>query len=563
MKMKSGIRILTIALSLLITFSCRNIEKVEEQMHTASGYMEQHPELALELLDSIDCEMLSTRKAQARHALLYSMALDKNYIDVTNDSILSPAIKYYKNHGTADDKLLTYYYWGRIAMNAGDYENALKRFISAEQYVNDAHEHVAAARLYKAQMVIYQYSYESSMILEAAQEAASHYLSAKDTTRYINTLNDVVAGHLHRQDTAAARESLNEIKSYWSILTPRQVSNWYSAELFLNEFTGQLNAEEMITEYLAAVPDSSTVRWLSVANAHYYSGEYEKAIDALNEYSKYEKPEAAYYLISGHTNAEIGNYLQAAHSYGQYIELTSEKNGALFESDINFIKERYEAQLRISRNRFILIILALCAMLLFLTSILVMNRIKQVKLELRVIEAEKNAEKIRHDEEMKKTKAEADKYADMYGNALAEIENLNETLQNTALDHTVKMHIVERLNLLNKFIASNMTPYFSKDAANELKQLMNDKKHFIESTRISFLIEHPQFIHYLKKRGLSDSEIGYCCLYAMGLKGKDISSYMGNGHYKLSSMIRKKLSLSEHDTNLDIYLRQILAKIGS
>ena len=49
----------------------------------------------------------------------------------------------------------------------------------------------------------------------------------------------------------------------------------------------------------------------------------------------------------------------------------------------------------------------------------------------------------------------------------------------------------------------------------------------------------------------------------MGLKGKDISSYMGNGHYKLSSMIRKKLSLSEHDTNLDIYLRQILAKIGS
>lgn len=563
MKMKSGIRILTIALSLLITFSCRNIEKVEEQMHTASGYMEQQPELALELLDSIDCETLSTRKAKARHALLYSMALDKNYIDVTNDSILSPAIKYYKNHGTADDKLLTYYYWGRIAMNAGDYENALKRFISAEQYVNDAHEHVAAARLYKAQMVIYQYSYESSMILEAAQEAASHYLSAKDTTRYINTLNDVVAGHLHRQDTAAARESLNEIKSYWSILTPRQVSNWYSAELFLNEFTGQLNAEEMITEYLAAVPDSSTVRWLSVANAHYYSGEYEKAIDALNEYSKYEKPEAAYYLISGHTNAEIGNYLQAAHSYGQYIELTSEKNGALFESDINFIKERYEAQLRISRNRFILIILALCAMLLFLTSILVMNRIKQVKLELRVIEAEKNAEKIRHDEEMKKTKAEADKYADMYGNALAEIENLNETLQNTALDHTVKMHIVERLNLLNKFIASNITPYFSKDAANELKQLMNDKKHFIESTRISFLIEHPQFIHYLKKRGLSDSEIGYCCLYAMGLKGKDISSYMGNGHYKLSSMIRKKLSLSEHDTNLDIYLRQILAKIGS
>ena len=59
---------------------------------------------------------------------------------------------------------------------------------------------------------------------------------------------------------------------------------------------------------------------------------------------------------------------------------------------------------------------------------------------------------------------------------------------------------------------------------------------------------------------LSDGEIGYCCLYAMGLKGKDISAYMGNGHYKLSSAIRKKFGLSEHDTNLDIFLREILAE---
>ena len=151
----------------------------------------------------------------------------------------------------------------------------------------------------------------------------------------------------------------------------------------------------------------------------------------------------------------------------------------------------------------------------------------------------------------------------MYNAALSEIKNLNDTLKNNTLDKTSRTLVSERLNLLNKFIASNMTPNYSLDAAKELKQLMQDKKYFIESTRISFLVEHPKFIGYLKKRGLSDGEIGYCCLYLMGLKGKDISAYMGKGHYKLSSTIRKKFGLSEHDTNLDIFLRETLAEMAN
>ncbi|MBQ8839136.1 MAG: hypothetical protein IJ005_07440 [Bacteroidales bacterium] len=125
-------------------------------------------------------------------------------------------------------------------------------------------------------------------------------------------------------------------------------------------------------------------------------------------------------------------------------------------------------------------------------------------------------------------------------------------------EKTIRIYLNERLHLLNRIIVSNMTPNPSNEASEEMTRLMQDKKHFIESTRISYVIEHPEFIRYLKNNGLSDSETGYCCLYAMGLKGKDISGYMGSGHYKLSSAIRKKLGLCEHDTNLDIFLHQIL-----
>lgn len=47
----------------------------------------------------------------------------------------------------------------------------------------------------------------------------------------------------------------------------------------------------------------------------------------------------------------------------------------------------------------------------------------------------------------------------------------------------------------------------------------------------------------------------------IGLKGKDIGSYIRKKrHYIYSSEIRKKLGLGEHDTNLGIYLRNLLAE---
>ncbi len=160
--MKKFVTILAV-LSAVLFQSCTAAESVEEALHNAEMNMEKHPEQALEILESISQPDLTTRKTRARYALLLSMALDKNYVDIANDSIIAPAVKYYKNHGNADNRLKTLYYWGRIAMNAGEYEDAISRFTMAEPYVESAHDKMAIARLYKAQMLIYQYSYDSDM----------------------------------------------------------------------------------------------------------------------------------------------------------------------------------------------------------------------------------------------------------------------------------------------------------------------------------------------------------------------------------------------------------------
>ena len=51
---------------------------------------------------------------QALFALLYSQALDKNYIDETNDSLIGIAVEYYNAHPEPYRLMLAYYYLSRM-----------------------------------------------------------------------------------------------------------------------------------------------------------------------------------------------------------------------------------------------------------------------------------------------------------------------------------------------------------------------------------------------------------------------------------------------------------------
>ena len=64
----------------LCLFSCSDDTAVMSRLDQAESMMEEKPEEALALLDTMQRSRLVSREAIARHALLYSQALDKNYI---------------------------------------------------------------------------------------------------------------------------------------------------------------------------------------------------------------------------------------------------------------------------------------------------------------------------------------------------------------------------------------------------------------------------------------------------------------------------------------------------
>lgn len=123
--------------------------------------------------------------------------------------------------------------------------------------------------------------------------------------------------------------------------------------------------------------------------------------------------------------------------------------------------------------------------------------------------------------------------------------------------------IRQRLAVLDKVLASRIS---SDDKAyriseEEIESLISDRESFLISTKVIFKESHPAFISALEKKGLTDWEIGYCCLYTLGLKGKDVGEFIRKKrHYIISSEIRKKLGLGEHDTNIGIWLRTLLSQ---
>ena len=71
-------RLLVLLLCTSVVFlSCKD-NQIWSALTSAEISMNDNPESSLEILESIDKDLLSTRKQKAKFALLYSIALDKN-----------------------------------------------------------------------------------------------------------------------------------------------------------------------------------------------------------------------------------------------------------------------------------------------------------------------------------------------------------------------------------------------------------------------------------------------------------------------------------------------------
>lgn len=119
-------RLFTCLLLLTIFNSCNNIWNKYEPI------LRDYPDSTLALLTKIAPNIFLSSREKADYSLLLSMALDKCYIDIVSDSLITPAVSYYAKHKPLRKRMLAYYYLGRVQSNANAITEASFSFEKAE-----------------------------------------------------------------------------------------------------------------------------------------------------------------------------------------------------------------------------------------------------------------------------------------------------------------------------------------------------------------------------------------------------------------------------------------------
>ena len=125
-------RIGSLICGLFAMLSC-GVSEMKNRLKDVESYIMERPDSALAVLDSMDRTLLTTDRLKAHHALLHAMALDKNYIDVTDDSLASVALDYYSRKGPEKYEARSRYYLGLSYFYAGDLSKAILEFTRAEE----------------------------------------------------------------------------------------------------------------------------------------------------------------------------------------------------------------------------------------------------------------------------------------------------------------------------------------------------------------------------------------------------------------------------------------------
>lgn len=182
--------VMILAILVIPFFTCCS-EKVSNTLDAAEACMIDSPDSSLTMLKTIESGNIRTERNRARYALLYSQALDKNYIDLTNDSLINIAVDYYCNRNNVRYKFLSLYYSGRIYSNARDYTKAVLAYSDAETLIEELSDDYLSGLLYSQLGDIYLNFFDHDKALSSYLNSYEYYKKAGKSKHEYYSLLDI------------------------------------------------------------------------------------------------------------------------------------------------------------------------------------------------------------------------------------------------------------------------------------------------------------------------------------------------------------------------------------
>ncbi|MCM1300214.1 MAG: hypothetical protein NC226_00670 [Bacteroides cellulosilyticus] len=295
--------------------------------------------------------------------MLYSQALDKNYIDVDVDSLACVATDYYGSRGSRNEKALAFYYRGRVYENARKPDSAIVFYNQAEQYVEKTRNEYLKGLI--ANALAGMYSSQNFHML-----AKEKYLEAAARFEHIGHKRNTLMNYAGVIGIFSIFKDYDRMEHYLDLAAPLALElqdqskllyfSWVRANLIISrdrDYEEALPILRRAVEQYAdgRIPDSY---YPCFCILHLEQGQVDSALFYLNKWCdriEEESPRGRMeilYLQSKIWKSQ-GNYRQAHDCCEQALRICD----SLYFGEKNFgipeLKEKYRSEQLLLQNRYL------------------------------------------------------------------------------------------------------------------------------------------------------------------------------------------------------------------
>lgn len=550
-----------IIVCLLLAIACSDDRDSHIILDKVAAQMAEHPDSAKITLELINRNTIKSRKEKAYFALLYSQALDKNYIDIDNDSLIKQAVDYYGSRSDTKQKSLSYYYYARVLQNNGNYDEALGALSKAEITSLDIDDDYLKGLIADCRGAIYTMNNELTKTIPSYLEAINHYQEINHAHNIMLVYGNIAKIYARLSDNDNSLEYAQKAKVIAESLADTVGIITYTtniAYIYLNENQPQKALDivmQTCQKYYGQLPE---VCYPLVSTIYLAIDNIDNARKIASDYKTKNDKVPGIYALLGKIEQYAKNYKKSNEYYISYMYLSDSLKKAQYEKAIYEIDQKYRnnelqneiiiIKERSSTQRLIYFLSIIIVIAIFLIIIIQRQKLILVK----------------------------DAYIQEYKERVSAIQDYCETLNNikkfqTDVNLRSKSVIENQLSILTNLLnIVGVNRELTASDYHRFKSLCYNSK--LDNQEIAavfkqvFELKYPGVIPYLTSsyQSIGSDDINYYCLICLGCSATVLSfinrtstSYV----YNKRMSIRKKLNFTSDNQSFSEHLNSILEKI--
>lgn len=257
---------------------------------SADSLMEDYPDSALSLLESISSPQQLPGADRAFYALLLTQARHKNYIPLDDDSLIKTAVDYYGDTEKSLKAAKAHYYWGATYRDMGRTSFAVEEYLNAIRLMPEKNEFLAM--IYDNLAECYEEDDLDDVAMETYRKAYEILKGSKDQIYPLRGIGRVFS--LQNEKDSALYYYQQALDCALDVQdSALQEALYYDIALFYNEDKNYIQANEYVSQAIARLGKNRSVVLLLKArimlnmnqldSADYY---FSKTLEQLDIYGK-------------------------------------------------------------------------------------------------------------------------------------------------------------------------------------------------------------------------------------------------------------------------------------